>query len=175
MAMEIKIVEASLKDLRKLQEIARRTFLESFAAVNTAENMQFYLDHHFSEELLSAELMNPDSRFFFALDGAVTMGYLKINRGSAQTVLPNDHALEIERIYINQLYKGNGIGKIFVDKAVDLAGEYGAKYIWLGVWEHNVPARRFYEKNGFITFSKHFFKLGDDEQTDLLMKRVISA
>lgn len=174
MALEIQIVEASLKDLKKLQEIARRTFFESFAAMNTAENMRFYMDHHFSDELLSAELLNPDSRFFFAQMATDLIGYLKLNRGAAQTVLPNDQGLEIERIYIDQSYKGKGFGKLFIEKTVDLAKESGVKYIWLGVWEHNAPALRFYGKNGFITFSKHVFKLGDDEQTDLLMKRLIS-
>jgi diamine N-acetyltransferase len=175
MAMGIQIVEASPKDLKKLQEIARRTFFESFAAVNTTENMQFYLDHHFSDELLSAEFMNPDSRFFFAHLETELIGYLKINRGAAQTILPNDQGLEIERIYVDQSFKGKGFGKLFIEKTVNLAKESGAKYIWLGVWEHNDSARRFYEKNGFITFSKHLFKLGDDEQTDLLMKRSIST
>ena len=45
------------------------------------------------------------------------------------------------------------------------------KYIWLGVWEENPRATRFYQKNGFVAFGKHIFKLGDDEQTDILMKR----
>ena len=168
---EIKIVEVSLKDLKKLKEIARRTFHQSFSAVNTAENMQNYLDQHFSEEILRSEILNPDSRFFFANLRDEPVGYYKLNERRAQTVLPNDEGMEIERIYIDQAFKEMGIGSLLINKAVESGTESGAKYLWLGVWEHNKPAIRFYEKNRFKIFSHHIFKLGDDPQTDLLMKR----
>jgi diamine N-acetyltransferase len=170
---EIQVVEVGLNDLRFLQEIAKRTFFDSFAGLNSAENMQLYADEYLTDEKLKTEILNPDSRFFFSKLENLPVGYFKINRGNAQTVLPNDHALEIERIYVEQAYKGYGIGKMFISKAIELAGDYGANYLWLGVWEHNQPAIRFYEKNGFKQYSRHIFKLGKDEQTDLLMKRIL--
>lgn len=135
--------------------------------------MQFHLDNHFTEQKLTAEILNRDSKFFFAIREELTAGYIKINQGSAQTVLPNDQALEIERIYVDHAFKGCGIGKLFISKAVELAKASRANYLWLGVWENNKLAVRFYEKNGFEKFSSHIFKLGDDEQTDLLMKRML--
>ena len=113
---QIQIVEVVLADLPLLQEISKRTFYDSFAALNTAENMKFHLDNHFTQEKLSAEILNRDSKFFFAIHEAMPVGYLKINQGSAQTVLPNDHAFEIERIYVDRLSKGKGIGKISFQK-----------------------------------------------------------
>ena len=44
------------------------------------------------------------------------------------------------------------------------------EYLWLGVWEKNEKAIRFYEKNNFKIFSSHEFKMGDEIQTDFLMK-----
>jgi ribosomal protein S18 acetylase RimI-like enzyme len=170
---DIQLVEVTLGDLKNLQEISRRTFYQSFAAVNTPENMKFFLDHHYSDEKLSSEIKNPDSRFFFAQTGKEILGYLKLNLGGAQTVLPNYEGLEIERIYIDQTFKSRGIGQVFIQQALAVANEIKARYLWLGVWEHNPIAIRFYEKNEFRPFSKHIFKLGDDEQTDLLMKRVL--
>jgi ribosomal protein S18 acetylase RimI-like enzyme len=171
---EIQIVEVVLKDLAVLQEISKRTFYDSFAALNTAENMQFHLDNYFTEEKLTSEILNRNSKFFFAIYAGMPVGYLKLNLGDAQTVLPNDQAVEIERIYIDQKFKGLGIGNAFILKATAYAYEAQAKYIWLGVWEHNESAIRFYDKNGFEKFSKHIFKLGDDEQTDLLMKKLLN-
>ena len=57
-----------------------------------------------------------------------------------------------------------------MQKAIKIAKESNLDYIWLGVWEHNFPAIKFYEKHGFKKFSTHIFKLGNDEQTDYLMK-----
>lgn len=171
--LKIQIVEIVLADLPLLQEISKRTFYDSFAALNTAENMKFHLDTHFTQEKLSSEILNPDSIFFFAVHEGAPVGYLKLNKASAQTVLPNDQAVEIERIYVDRLFKGSGIGKKFISKAEEFANASRAKYLWLGVWENNEQAIRFYEKNGFVKFSKHIFKLGDDDQTDLLLKKML--
>jgi len=170
---EIDVVEVGLNDLRLLREIAKRTFYDSFAGMNSAENMRLYADEYLTDEKLKSEILNPESKFFFSKIEDLPVGYFKVNRGNAQTVLPNEQAFEIERIYVEQAYKGNGIGKMLISKAIELAGACGANYLWLGVWEHNQPAIRFYEKNGFKQYSHHIFKLGEDEQTDLLMKRIL--
>jgi ribosomal protein S18 acetylase RimI-like enzyme len=172
---QIQVLDVRLVDLPVLQEISKRTFYDSFATLNTAENMKFHLDHHFTKEKLTAEIRNPDTQFFFAMHGGIPVGYIKINQGTAQTVLPNDQAVEIERIYVDRLFKGKGIGKIFIKKAEELAKISLAKYLWLGVWEHNEPAIRFYIQNGFEIYSRHIFKLGDDDQTDLLLKKPVKS
>jgi ribosomal protein S18 acetylase RimI-like enzyme len=168
---DIQLVEIFMKDLEMLRQISRRTFQQAFAALNTAENMESFLAEHFSGGKLLEEWSDPDSSFFFAKRNDQPIGYLKINRNQAQTVLPNEGGLEIERIYVDRELKGRGIGGLFIQKAVELAKEFGSKYVWLGVWEHNESAIRFYEKKGFRPYSHHIFKLGDDEQTDILMKR----
>lgn len=164
-----------LEDLSKLKYLSRRTFYATFAGVNTQENMQLYDDQHFSDEQLRSEIENPDSRFFFAMFGAEAQGYIKINKGIAQTVLPNDGGMEIERIYVDQSLKGKGIGKLLLEKTILIAKVSGTEYIWLGVWEHNESAIRFYEKNGFREYGQHIFQLGNDNQTDILMKLPIPS
>ncbi len=42
--------------------------------------------------------------------------------------------------------------------------------MWLGVWEKNPRALRFYQKIGFQEFDKHIFTLGNEKQTDIMMK-----
>ena len=81
-----------------------------------------------------------------------------------------ERALEIERIYVNSEFQGRKIGQLLLSKAISLANEQHLKQIWLGVWEYNPKAIKFYERNGFQEFDKHIFKLGDDEQTDILMR-----
>ncbi len=166
----VKIEKLQPADIDQLQAIGRQTFFETFAAVNTAENIQKYLTEGFATDKLMAELNNPESEFYFAkLDGAV-IGYLKINSGKAQTEVKDKNALEIERIYVLKAYHGKKIGQVLYDKAFDVATKAKASYLWLGVWEENTRAINFYIKNGFTEFDRHIFKLGDDEQTDIMMK-----
>ena len=166
----IEIRKVSINDIIQLQEISKRTFFETYSLLNTEENMSKYLNENFSLEKLSAELHNNNSEFYFAFHNNDIIGYLKLNKAQAQTDLKDNNSLEIERIYVLQAFQGKKVGKLFYEKAIQIAKQIDVEYIWLGVWEENPKAINFYKKNGFVEFDKHFFKLGNDEQKDILMK-----
>jgi len=166
----IEIKKATLNDIDQLQNIGIQTFYETFSLGNTEENMKKYLSEGFSTEKLAAELSNKNSEFYFATLEDTVIGYLKLNFGQSQTELQDDKAIEIERIYVLKEYHGKGVGQILFDKATRIAKQKDGHYLWLGVWEENSRAIKFYKKNGFMEFDRHVFKLGNDEQTDIMMK-----
>jgi len=168
----IELKRATIDDIEKLQSIGRQTFKETFSSSNTQEDMSSYLNESFSREKLMGELQSA-SQFYLALDQNRVIGYLKVNLGPTQTELRDDKALEIERIYVLKEYHGKKVGQVLYDQAIEVAEQACAEYVWLGVWEENPRAIQFYRKNGFEAFDKHIFKLGDDEQTDIMMKKVL--
>jgi ribosomal protein S18 acetylase RimI-like enzyme len=170
----IDIREVTINDIVELQKISRQTFHETFAALNSEENMAKYLEEELSMEKLTAELNNTDSAFYFAVHNANVIGYLKLNFGESQTELKEQEAVEIERIYVLKEFQGQHIGQLLYHKAIQVARQKNAEYVWLGVWEENIKAINFYKKNGFIEFDKHIFVLGDDAQTDIMMKLQLS-
>jgi ribosomal protein S18 acetylase RimI-like enzyme len=166
----IQIHKVTTEDLKQLQKISKQTFIETFAAFNSKENMEQYVNESLSLEQLKLELESEFSEFYFAYKDSEVIGYLKINRGEAQTEMKANHSLEIERIYLLEKYQGKKAGKALFEKAVEIAKSHQMHFIWLGVWEKNEKAIQFYLKNGFEVFDKHIFKLGDDFQKDLMMK-----
>lgn len=170
----ITIAQASQRDAATLCLLGKTTFIETFAADNTEENMRRYLEAHFTEAQISTELSHPDTQFFIARESGQAVGYLKTNTGAAQTELQDDAALEIERIYVLRSHHGKKVGQLLYEKALEAALTTHKSYIWLGVWEHNPRAIRFYEKNGFVAFDKHVFRMGEEEQTDIMMKKVLA-
>jgi ribosomal protein S18 acetylase RimI-like enzyme len=166
----IEIKKATLEDLSSIQSISKQSFTETFASINTPENIEKYLQESFNTAQLTLEINNSDSLFYLAYWDSMPIGFLKVNLGAAQTEYLEEPTLEIQRIYVLQDFHGKKIGQLLLDQAVKVARQYSVDYIWLGVWEENHKALHFYTKNGFITFDKHIFTLGDDQQTDLLMK-----
>lgn len=168
----ISIVPVSKSDLLKLQNISRSTFAQTFDEHNNPEDMEAYLNASFSAEKLLAELNNKNSGFYFAIDSDINevVGYLKVNTGDAQTEKKDLNAFEIERIYVEKAYFGKKVGQLLFTKAIEIAKSKNVSYVWLGVWEENHRALSFYTKNGFVAFDKHIFRLGNDEQTDIMMK-----
>ncbi|WP_080779192.1 GNAT family N-acetyltransferase [Chryseobacterium phocaeense] len=167
------INKASLEDLETIKEIGIQTFSETFAESNPEEAMKTYLEQSFNTEKLKSELNNLDSHFYLAWEEDVPVGYLKLNSGAAQTELQDKTALEIERIYVKKSHHGQKVGQLLYDQALETAKNLNKSYLWLGVWEKNLRAIKFYEKNGFEVFGNHTFRLGDDEQTDLMMKKIL--
>ena len=164
------IKKITLADIDQLQNIGRQTFFETFSSANTKENMDKYLDEEFSVSKLTAELSDKNSEFYFATFNNKVIGYLKLNFGQSQTELKDDKALEIERIYVLKEFQGKAVGQMLYKKVIQIARQTKTDYVWLGVWEKNQRAINFYKKNGFVDFDKHIFKLGNDEQTDIMMK-----
>jgi ribosomal protein S18 acetylase RimI-like enzyme len=167
------VYKIGLKEIEQLQKIGKQTFFETFAESNSEANMRQYLEEGFTIEKLTAELTNPNSEFFFAEYETQIIGYLKINFGQAQKELKDNKTLEIERIYVVNEFHGKSVGQLLYDKAIQIANQKKVDYVWLGVWEENPRAINFYKKNGFVEFDKHIFKLGDDEQIDIMMKLIL--
>ncbi|CAL2108729.1 Spermidine/spermine N(1)-acetyltransferase [Tenacibaculum sp. 190524A02b] len=166
----MKIRKVRTEDLEKLKEIGKQTFFETFSSQNSEENMEKYLENEFSIQKLHKELTNQNTEFYFVESEGKVIGYLKVNIGDAQTEMKEENSLEIERIYVLKEFHGKQVGQALFEKAIELAKIKKVNYVWLGVWEKNQRAIRFYEKNNFVTFDKHIFKLGNEEQMDIMMK-----
>ena len=167
---QTKLRKLTIADVDQLQEIGIRTFSDTFSSGNTEEDMKQYLESEFSIDKLKTELVDKNSEFYFVELENKVIGYLKVNFGRAQTEIQSENTLEIQRIYVLKDFYGKKIGQLMYEKAIAIAKQKKVDYVWLGVWEENQRAISFYKKNGFKTFDKHIFKLGDDEQTDIMMK-----
>ena len=89
MQKEIIFKQCSEEDVASLSEIGAKTFEETFAAENSKEDMEEYLQKDFNTEKILSEVQNPDSVFMLAQvkenRSLMPMGYMKVNFGSAQT------------------------------------------------------------------------------------------
>jgi ribosomal protein S18 acetylase RimI-like enzyme len=165
----IRFQRTQLDDAAELQNLSTQTFLDAYASSNSETNMARYIEDSFSQARLIDELSEKESEFYFAQTDR-SMGYIKINFNTAQTESHDPEAMEIERIYVLQEYYGTGVGGQLMEFAKSRALERGIQRIWLGVWEDNPRALRFYTKHGFTPFGRHIFKLGDEEQWDVMME-----
>lgn len=169
----IAIIKITSADLPELVKISRKTYFETFHLVNSAENMDLYLNSAFNEKQLASELKEKNSAFYFALYKTEIAGYLKINFDNAQTDVYDHDAMELERIYVLKDFQGFKVGKELLEFTINIATDQKKKYLWLGVWEKNKKAIKFYTDFGFRVFGSHPFIMGNDKQTDLLMKLLL--
>ncbi len=169
--MDMTLTLCTVDDLDELRKLSIQTYYETFAAVNTAKNMEEYLNRAFDREKLRRELENIHSKFFILRCHEKAAAYLKVNEAPSQTDINDPESMEIERIYVSGEFQGQGLGRYLMEQAIAMAVAQKKRYVWLGVWEHNEKALHFYKANGFYKISTHHFVMGDDVQTDDLMRK----
>ncbi len=169
--MNLMLRQCTPEDVYTLKDISCETFRDAFADKNRPSELQAHLDKAYDLKKLHQELSNVHSQFYFLYADGVLAGYLKCNEAPAQTEIHDDNSLEIERIYIIQEFQGHGLGGFLINKAIEMAQMGKKHYLWLGVWEKNQKAISFYTKHGFYKIGSHPFFVGDDEQTDYIMRK----
>ena len=162
-------------DAPMLAALGARTFIETFGADNTPEDMATYVGHAYGVEQQRAELALPDAIFLIAeLDGTPA-GYAYLRQAPPPAHITDPApgqpglAVEIARFYVDAPWQGRGIAQALMDAALGEAMRRGATTVWLGVWERNARAIRFYAKRGFHDIGVQPFKLGNDLQHDRVM------
>lgn len=163
--------KCTLEDCNNLRDLCVKTFYETFAHLNTKEDMEAYLKNAFNIDKLTKELNDTNSEFYLLYHNENIAGYLKLNEAPSQTDINDKTSLEIERIYVSSEFQGNGLGRYLMEQAIEKAIERNKKYVWLGIWKKNEKAIRFYKNNGFFEIGTHTFLMGEDVQIDYVMRK----
>lgn len=167
----ITVRTCNAKDIDTLVSLGIKTFRDTFDEFNDPANMILYLNKTFTRKVLEEEMKQPGTVFFLAFDGRRAAGYAKLRSSSAPAGLNGATSLEIERLYAHRDYFGKRVGHMLMQTCLAYAKRKECKTLWLGVWENNARAISFYERNGFERFGQHTFMLGNDAQTDWLMRK----
>lgn len=170
---EIIIRQATPADAKTLADLAYTTFWDAFAhhPKNAPDDLNHYMRQAFNQDQIAAELADDKTIFLIAEIYGAPAGYAKIVIDNIEPGVTAQRPVELARLYSHQKYLGQGIGQALMDACFESARRDGRDVMWLGVWEYNPRAQRFYEKNGFRAVGSHVFQLGNDAQTDLLMQR----
>ncbi len=171
----IRLREAVPGDAAPLAALAARTFAATFAELTPPADLAAFLAETYGVRQQGAEIADPDVITVLAVSGEAIAGFVQIRRGSPPPCVPADGAIELGRFYVDDTHHGRGVAARLMEEALRRAGESGAAVLWLGVFEHNARARRFYEKWGFRPAGSHVFMVGADAQRDLIMARPVGA
>ncbi len=159
------------RDAAALAELGARTFSDTFLAENDPDDIAAFLRDTFSPEKQASELADAATTYLVAeVDGAL-VGYAMLQRGPAPECVGGGSPIEIGRLYVAREQLGRGVGEALMARCVEDARIAGHDTIWLGVWERNQRAIRFYERWGFRRVGEHVFVVGKDPQNDLLYAR----
>ena len=167
----IRLRKAKIEEVPAVRELAIEVYTDTFAGHNTPENLATFFKDSYDLDKLKKEYHESDSALYVALDDLKIIGFLRLRKNSEVDHYLGANHLELHRLYIHRDYHGSEVSKMLMGEALAYAAGRNYEWIWLGVWEKNLRAQKFYTKWGFERFGEHIFQMGDDPQTDWLMKR----
>lgn len=173
--MEITIRRILIAEAPALSKMAKQTFYDTFTGTCSEEDMQAFLEQYYNLEQIKKELSNQDDYCFFAEINGEQVGYIRFMEDSSNFAEVNKwKSLELKRLYILKEYHGKGIAQKLMEFFIAFAEQYQYELVWLGVWEYNFRAQKFYSKYGFINSGHtHDFPIGDTPQTDIYLWRFL--
>jgi ribosomal protein S18 acetylase RimI-like enzyme len=165
----VTIRTATADDAAVVADIAARTFYDTFAATNNADDMALHLSQSYGVDQQTRELTDRDITTLLVEENGQAIAYAQIRAGEVPECVRGPKPIELWRFYVDRGWHGRGIAHRLMDEVKAAARARGAKTLWLGVWERNDRARAFYAKCGFTDAGDHIFLFGTDPQTDLVM------
>ena len=172
---QCRIRTATPADAEPLAALAERTFRDTFADDNSPDDIEAYVRDAFSLARVRGELADDANTFLLAFMGGdeQPVGYAKLRTGTPDPSVTGSGPVELQRFYVGRSAIGHGVGAALMRASLDTARSAGHRTLWLGVWERNARAISFYQRWQFETVGNHKFRLGSDQQTDLIMVRAV--
>ena len=169
------IRRATLADAPLIASFGAETFVTSFGAQNTPANLAKHLAKAFGEQIQTRELTDPSITYLIAEQNGRTAGYAQVREGDAPECINGPAPVEVRRFYVTHEFHGTGIAQALMNACASEARRRGGRTLWLGVWEQNPRAIRFYTKWGFEDVGGQTFMLGDDPQQDRVLSHSLEA
>ncbi|MBS1682835.1 MAG: GNAT family N-acetyltransferase [Bacteroidetes bacterium] len=166
----IRIRKAKFEEVLAVRQLAIEVYTDTFATQNTKANMDAFFTESYSIEKFNSEFNEPDSVLYVAVDDLKIIGFLRLRRHNEVDGQLGKNHIELQRLYIHRDYQGGEASRLLMEEALNYAKQRNFEWLWLGVWEKNFRAQKFYARWGFEKFSEHIFHMGEDPQTDWLLK-----
>jgi diamine N-acetyltransferase len=169
--MNLMIRPATISDIHIISALGITTCYEAYFELDPSQDLAEYCVNSFSLEQLTAEIEDVNSTFLIAEFNRKAVGYAKLREGKKIECLKGKNAIEVQRIYILEKVKGKNVGKLLMEKCHEIGREKGYETLWLGVWDKNVAAQKFYEKIGMENIGTTDFSDGKNEFINLVFAK----
>jgi diamine N-acetyltransferase len=168
-----RVRSADITDISLISTLGITTCYEAYFELDVSKDLAAYSLEAFSLEQLTREFEDMNSTFIIAELDSKAIGFAKLREGKRIECLKDKHAIEVQRIYILEKVKGKKFGSYLLEKCFQIGKEKGYETLWLGVWDQNLAAQKFYEKLKFENIGVTEFAYGDETTTSLVMVKKI--
>jgi ribosomal protein S18 acetylase RimI-like enzyme len=170
---KIEIRKADAADAKLIRVLGAVTFFEAYFEQDDANDLANYIHESFDLEKIRAEIEDKNAVFFIIYFENHAVGYAKLRENSKAECIKTENSIELQRIYIVERVFGKGIGEQLLKHCLETAKAHGFETLWLGVWEKNKRAQKFYAKHGFKRVGELEYPYGETVGINFALEKVL--
>ncbi|MEP6901676.1 MAG: GNAT family N-acetyltransferase [Actinomycetota bacterium] len=170
---KIKIRQGTAADAKLISVLGTVSFYEAYFEQDDAHDLANYIQESFELEKIRAEIEDTKTTFFIIYSDEKAVGYAKLCEDSKVYCIESENSIELRRIYTIERVYGTGIGESLLKYCLATARARGFEILWLGVWEENIRAQKFYAKHGFTRVGEISFPYGETVGINFVLEKVL--
>jgi ribosomal protein S18 acetylase RimI-like enzyme len=172
-AANLKIRQASEADAALVSVLGTVSFYEAYYEQDDPHDLASYIRESFEIEKIRAELADPRTTFLIIFRAEKAVGYAILREGSKIDCIKSENSIELQRIYTIERVYGTGAGECLLKHCLATARQRGFATLWLGVWEENLRAQKFYAKYGFTRVGELAFPYAGTVGTNFVLEKIL--
>lgn len=165
--------DGEVRDAAALADFQRETFLATFGHLYPKADKETYLAGTYGAPLQAREIADPMTWHRLAFSDERMIGFAKAGAFKLPIEPEGSSVRELHRLYVAEEAKGVGVAAALMDWAMTRARAEGAEAMYLGVYQHNHRAQRFYRRYGFEIVGEYFFDVGATRDPEFIMRATL--
>ena len=158
-------------DAAAIAELCHAMFRETHTGAFAFEDMDPFLDEHFTKDAVLLDMQRPNVRYHVAEVDGEFAGVVRFAPTPWPEYVDDPDTFELARMYLVPNKIGGGLGRALIEAGVSQLKADGYHSCWLHVWERNTRATEFYLRNGFYTKADVPYPMGNSAPVGHLMIR----
>jgi ribosomal protein S18 acetylase RimI-like enzyme len=114
------------------------------------DNGTWYVEQTHGKTALLADLAEPDAPYQHVYFKNKLIGIYRLKLNSINPDFPDEPALKLDRLYLDDTIRNHGIGSLLIDHAKVETLKLGKQLLWLERMGTNDATIGFYYKHGFV-------------------------
>jgi GNAT superfamily N-acetyltransferase len=156
-------------EIAEVCELARAIWRHHYATILSSAQIEYMLRQKYTQADLARYPGATDQWLDVLRVEGVLSGFLR-------TSLAHGEGFRLEEIYLAQAVRGEGFGRLLLERAESLALEHGRKRVFLRVNRANTDSIATYQRNGYVITRSEVFDIGHGfVMDDHLMEKSIAG
>ncbi len=164
---------AHIDDAACLAALGMQVFLDTYATQGISPAIAREALHTFSHVTWQTRLASTPHHITAAEINGHLLGFSQLAVGARHGGTPDPTAAELCRLYVQERFTGQGVGRALLHAAQAQAKTAGAQHLWLTAWVDNLRARQFYAAQGYQDQGPVVFSFEGSEYENRLFHKAL--